>query len=848
MPDEKNSKKEMEKSDTNLGDDSNEKKAEGKGLDEFDENAMRIGRGQGSVLMVSEDLPVLALRNTVLFPGSIVPLGIGRPKTLKLVEDAIKNEYLIAVIAQRDAEIDDPAPEHLYSLGCVARIVKHVRSGVDNMSVVVQGLTRIKVLEYTQSLPYLKAKVTGVEEDNPNPLETEALTVSLKKTAKEVLQLIPELPPSASELLDRVEDPGVLSDLIASNIDGPADEKQGILESLHLPTRMHKVLELLSRQLEILKLSDKISNQVKGEMSRTQREYYLRQQLKAIKDELGESDDSDDDLAELEARVDEKELPEEAEKAVRKELRRLRNMNPSQAEYTVARTYVEWLCDLPWHEKSEDRIDLDEVQKILDDDHYGLEKVKKRIVEYLAVRKLKEDMRGPILCFVGPPGVGKTSLGQSIARSMGREFIRASMGGVRDEAEIRGHRRTYVGALPGRIIQGMKKAGKINPVFVLDEIDKLAHDFRGDPAAALLEVLDPEQNFGFADHYLNTPYDLSNTFFIATANLLEPIPPALKDRMEVLELPGYTLDEKMHIARRHLIPKQLDGHGLTEGHIEFLDEAIEKVISSYTREAGVRNLERELASVCRWVAVRVASGNKEKQTIKLDMLSDILGPEKHFNEMADRTEIPGVATGLAWTAAGGDILFIEATRMRGKGKLSLTGQLGDVMKESAQAALSYVRSQASHLGISEDLFENVDIHLHIPAGAIPKDGPSAGVTMLTSLVSLLTNICVRADVAMTGELTLRGSVLPVGGIKEKVLAAKRAGVNRIILPERNRKDLVEIPKENIEDIDFVFAQRMEDVLAAALRDMPKPLNAKIANGVGGNKASSDESVTREASP
>ncbi len=780
--------------------------------------------GEGdSMIVIPDELPVLTLRNTVLFPGSIVPLGIGRPKTVRLVEESIKENGLVAVVAQRDPDVDDPVPADLYGMGCAARLVKLVKASKDNFSVVVQGLSRVRLNEYTQSLPYLRARISAVEDMTTNQVEVEALTMSLKKTAREVLRLIPELPPSAAELLERVDDAGVLADLIASNVEATVDEKQGVLETVELVSRMRRVLELLSRQLEVLKLSNKISSQVKGEMSKTQREYYLRQQLKAIKDELGEGDDSDDDLAELEARVNDAGLPEEAEKAARKELRRLRNMSPSQAEYTVARTYVEWLCDLPWAKSSVDKIDLKEVREILDADHYGLEKVKKRIIEYLAVRKLKSDMKGPILCFVGPPGVGKTSLGQSIAKSMGRKFIRVAMGGVRDEAEIRGHRRTYVGALPGRIIQGMKKSATNNPVFVLDEVDKLAHDFRGDPAAALLEVLDPEQNHTFADHYIDVAFDLSKCFFIATANQLEPIPPALKDRLEVLEIPGYTQEEKLEIAIRHLVPKALEDHGLNGDRADIPKDTLSELIASYTREAGVRNLKREIASVCRAVAVDFADGKTEKRLVTKEDLEAILGPPKFINEMAERTELTGVATGLAWTAVGGDILFIEATRFSGKGGMTLTGQLGDVMKESGQAAMSFVRSQAARLGISEETLKNFDLHVHVPAGGIPKDGPSAGVTMLTALVSLLTGIKVRSDVAMTGEITLRGNVLPVGGIKEKVLAAKRAGVKRIIMPERNKKDLVEIPKQNLEGIEFIFAHRMDEVLENALEQNPMAL-------------------------
>ena len=804
---------------------------------------IKPGETEG-MIVIPEELPVLTLRNTVLFPGSIVPLGIGRPKTVRLVEESIKDNGLVAVVAQRDPDVDDPVPADLYPLGCAARLVKLVKASKDNFSVVVQGLSRVRITEYTHSVPYLKARITSVDEPPSNQVEVEALTMSLRKTAREVLRMIPELPPSAAELLERVDDAGVLADLIASNVEASVEEKQSVLETVDLVARMRRVLELMSRQLEVLKLSNKISSQVKGEMSKTQREYYLRQQLKAIRDELGEGEDGDDDMAELEQRVNEAQLPEEADKAARKELKRLRNMSPSQAEYTVARTYVEWLTDLPWSRSTIDRIDLKEVRETLDADHYGLEKPKKRIVEYLAVRKLKSDMKGPILCFVGPPGTGKTSLAMSIAKAMGRKYVRVAMGGVRDEAEIRGHRRTYVGALPGRIIQSMKKAGANNPVFVLDEVDKLAHDFRGDPAAALLEVLDPEQNHTFADHYIDVPFDLSKSFFIATANVLDTVPAALKDRMECLELPGYTHEEKLEIAKRHLVPKALADHGLDKDRLEIQDNVINGLISSYTREAGVRNLKREIDSVCRSVAVVFAEGNTDKRTIKPEELETILGPERFINELAERTEVTGVATGLAWTSVGGDILFIEATKMPGKGGMMLTGQLGDVMKESAQAALSYIRAQAASLGIEDSVFKQFDLHLHIPAGGIPKDGPSAGVTMCTALVSLLTGINVRADVAMTGEITLRGKVLPVGGIKEKVLAARRAGVKRIIMPDRNKKDLVEIPEQNRTGIEFIFANKVEDVLKHALVKAPTPLDpkAKAADKKKGDKDEPDEAT------
>ncbi len=763
------------------------------------------------------NLPILPLRQLIIYPGAIVPLSIGRPKTIKLAEEAVAEGQEIVIVTQKDASAEDPAPGGLYEVGCLSRIVKHVFGEQNEMSLVVQGIMRVAISRFTQEDPYYKADVKPLSDSGEDDQTIEALMLSLKQSACKLLEFLPDLPESAAGLIEHVNSPSVLADLIAGNIDGPVEEKQAILACLDLKTRLQKVLELVEQQLSILELSHKITSQVQGEMSKTQREFYLRQQLKAIKEELGDSDDADDDVADLDERFNSKELTEEAKKVITKELRRLHRMNPMQSEYVVARNYVEWLLDLPWVEESDDRLELSEVRSILDEDHYGLEKVKKRILEFLAVRKIKKDPKGPILCFVGPPGVGKTSLGRSIARAMGREFVRASMGGVRDEAEIRGHRRTYVGAMPGRIIQGMKRAGKLNPLFVLDEVDKLAHDVRGDPASALLEVLDPEQNGTFSDHYLNIPYDLSKVFFLTTANQLETIPPALRDRMEILELPGYTLDEKIHIARQHLLPKQLEAHGLSDKLLSVDDAVLADLITSYTKEAGVRNLEREIAALCRSVAVKVAGGDESLHTITSPMLADILGPERYFNEIADRTEIPGVATGMAWTPAGGDILFIEATSMKGKGELMLTGQLGDVMKESAQAALSYVRSQAAKLGIDDTNFKELDIHLHVPAGAVPKDGPSAGITIFTALVSLLTNTCVRADVAMTGEITLRGNVLPVGGIKEKVLAARRAGVKRIVLPERNRKDLVEVPEECKADLEFIHVSRIDEVLDAVLR-------------------------------
>jgi ATP-dependent Lon protease len=647
--------------------------------------------------------------------------------------------------------------------------------------------------------------------------------MSLRDVAKQVIQLMPELPREAGSLIDSIQAPGALADLVAANLDAPVEEKAQLIETLEVKERIRKVLRLLTRQLEILKMRERINSQIKEEMGKNQREYVLRQQLKAIKEELGEDDGDQGDLDGLEERIAKATLPSEADSVAKKQLKRLRSMQVGSAEYTVVRTYLDWILDLPWTQSTEDNMDIAEVRRVLDEDHYGLDKVKKRIVEYLAVRKLKKDKKGPILCLIGPPGVGKTSLGKSIARALGRKFVRISLGGVHDEAAIRGHRRTYVGALPGQIIQGMKKASTINPVFMMDEVDKIGHDFRGDPSAALLEVLDPEQNNTFADHYLEIPYDLSNVMFVATANIADPIPPPLRDRMEILEIPGYTRREKLAIARQHLIPKQLEEHGLKSEQLQITDEAVEEIIEHYTREAGVRSLERTIASVIRGVAVKVAEGETSARSIQTEeQLREFLGPIKYTSEVAERTEETGVATGLAWTSVGGEILFIEATRMFGTGKLQLTGQLGDVMKESAHAALSYVRTNAEKYGIPKDFLEKSDVHIHIPAGAMPKDGPSAGITMFTALVSLLTGSRVRHDVAMTGEISLRGRVLPIGGIKEKTLAAHRAGIKRVILPERNKADLEEVPKEVRDELEFVNVHKLDEVLEAALERMPEP--------------------------
>ena len=773
---------------------------------------------------IPDVLPILPLRNSVLFPGSIIPIDVGRRKSVRLVEDAIAKERpVIGILTQRDARTEDPASSDLYTVGCAARILKVIKLAKDNFSVILQGVSRFDVTGFDGNEPFLSAKVRAVPDPTTSDVELDALVMNLKDIAKRVVKLMDAVPKEAGALVDSVTEPGHLADLITSNLELEVAEKQDILETFDIKTRTRKVLQFLSRQLEVLKVRERINTQVQEEMGRNQREYVLRQQLKAIKEELGELDDGGGDLDEFGEKIAKAKMPEEAEKTAKKQFERLKGMQPSSAEYTVTRTYLEWLVELPWSISTEDHIELAEVRRCLDEDHYDLDKVKKRIVEYMAVRKLKDDKKGPILCLVGPPGVGKTSLGRSVARAIGRKFVRISLGGVRDEAEIRGHRRTYVGSLPGRIIQGIKKAGTNNPVFVLDEIDKLGHDFRGDPASALLEVLDPEQNSSFSDHYLEVTFDLSKVMFIATANQLDPIPWALRDRLEIIELPGYTRQEKKMIARSFLVPKQLEEHGLGHDKCEITDEAVFEIIDSYTREAGVRNLEREIGSTCRAVAVKVAEGNaKEHEVIAVDEVREYLGPMKYVSEVADRTSEPGVATGLAWTAGGGVSLFIEAPKMPGKGKLTLTGQLGDVMKESVTAALSVVRSRATALGLDAGNFlENVDLHVHVPAGSVPKDGPSAGVTMYTALVSLLTGHPVRPDVAMTGEITLRGNVLQIGGLKEKLLAAHRAGIKRVIIPDRNVKDLIDVPDEVKKEMEIHSVKRMDEVLVLALTDPPQ---------------------------
>ncbi len=779
----------------------------------------------GDDIEFGEELPILPIRNAVLFPGAVAPFDVGREKSVALVEDVDNLPApVIAIFAQRDPSTDDPGFEDMYPVGCAARVLKALKHSSGNYSLILQGMSRIRLEKVIQDKPYLKAQIEKIEEPETEDVEAEALALSLRDVAKQLIQLMPELPREAGSLIDSIQAPGALADLVAANLDAPVEDKAHLIETLDVKERIRRVLRLLTRQLEILKMRERINSQIKEEMGKNQREYVLRQQLKAIKEELGDDEGDQGDLDGLEESLAKAELPTEAEEVARKQLKRLRSMQVGSAEYTVVRTYLDWILDVPWHQSTLDNLDIASVRETLDEDHYGLQKVKKRILEYLAVRKLKKDKKGPILCFIGPPGVGKTSLGRSIAGALGRKFHRISLGGVHDEAAIRGHRRTYVGALPGQIIQGMKKASTVNPIFMLDEVDKLGHDFRGDPASALLEVLDPEQNHTFADHYLEIPYDLSHVMFICTANIPDPIPPPLRDRMEILSLPGYTRREKLAIARRHLLPKQLEEHGLTEELLEIRDTALEEIIDHYTREAGVRELERQIAAVVRGMAVKVAEGETDHRVVdNEDDVQEFLGAPKYISEVAERTSETGVATGLAWTRVGGEILFIEATRMYGSGKMQLTGQLGDVMKESAHAALSFVRSNAARFGIEKDFLDKSDLHIHIPAGAMPKDGPSAGVTMFTALVSLLVGIKVRHDVAMTGEITLRGRVLPVGGVKEKVLAAHRAGIKRLVLPERCRVDLEEVPKEILEELDFLFVSRMTEVLEHTLESMPEPL-------------------------
>jgi len=769
----------------------------------------------GSINLPSSlEVPVLAIRNTVIFPVLAFPINVGRPKSVKAVEEALQgSEKLLGIFAQKEAKVENPSTEELYQTGTIVKILKTVKVPGNKLNVIIQGIARVRVEEWTETGEVLRARVETLQSEEAKSAEIEALTQTLRDLAQKIIDLSPQIPAEASFLVRSIDEPGVLADIVASNLNIPPDEKQELLETFDVHERIEKVIALLNKEIQVLDLSNKIQTEVKGEMDKAQREYFLREQLKAIQKELGEVDERQEEFEELKRNIKRAKMPKDVEKVAFKELKRMSRMSPGAAEYTVSRTYLDWLTELPWSVTTKDRLDIKEAEQILEEDHYGLEKVKQRILEFLAVRKLKQDMKGPILCLVGPPGVGKTSLAKSVSRALDRKLVRVSLGGVRDEAEIRGHRRTYIGSMPGKVIKGLKRAGSNNPVFVLDEIDKLGADYRGDPSSALLEVLDPEQNDTFQDHYLDVTFDLSKVLFIATANVPDTIPGPLRDRMEIIRIPGYTHAEKVQIAKRYLIPENLEEHGLGDEQIGFGDDALDKLIESYTREAGVRNLKREIAAICRHVAKEIAVGEQtEKVDVDAKMVEDVRGPIHFFKEVAERTSVPGVATGLAWTATGGDILFIEATKMKGKGNLTLTGSLGDVMKESVSVARSFVKSMAAEFGIDEDEFERMDLHVHVPSGAIPKDGPSAGVTMITAMTSLLTGLTVDPTVAMTGEITLRGAVLPVGGVKEKVLAAHRAGIKKILLPKKNEKDLIEVPDEVKNDLEFVFCDRMEGVL------------------------------------
>jgi len=769
-------------------------------------------------LKIPDTLPLLPVRDIVVFPYMILPLFIGREMSIKAVDDALAKDRLILLVAQKDISDEDPKPEGIHKVGTVAMIMRMLKLPDGRVKILVQGLTKAVIDEYVQLTPTYLVKLTKMKEP-PIPeisLETEALMRAVKEQVGKIISMGKVLSPDVILILDSINDPGRLADLVASNLGLKIEESQQILEIVDPLERLNKINEFLNREVQLLTMQVKIQSQAREEMTKTQREYYLREQLRAIQSELGEIDEKAEEITDLKEKIKAAKMPEEVEKESNKQLKRLEQMHPDAAESGVIRTYIEWLAELPWSVATQDNLDLKAAQNVLDEDHYDLEKVKERIVEYLGVRKLKEKMKGPILCFVGPPGVGKTSLGKSIARALGRKFIRISLGGMRDEAEIRGHRRTYVGALPGRIIQGIKQAGTNNPIFMLDEIDKVGTDWRGDPSSALLEVLDPEQNNTFSDHYLNLPFDLSNVMFITTANVLDPIPAALRDRMEVISLSGYTEEEKVKIAKKYLISRQVEENGLKAENIDITDEGLRMIISQYTREAGLRNLEREIAGVCRKVARKIAEGQKTVTKVTAANIHRFLGVPKILPEAEQEKSEVGVATGLAWTEAGGEILYIETSILKGKGNLILTGHLGDVMKESAQAALSYARSKAGEFNIPEDFYEKNDIHIHVPAGAIPKDGPSAGVTMATSLISALTKIPVSKDVAMTGEITLIGRVLPIGGLKEKALAALMAGIKTIIIPSRNKKDLEDIPKELRKKINFIFADHIDDVLKVAL--------------------------------
>lgn len=789
----------------------------------------------GSERKMPETVPVLPVRDMVVYPFMILPLYVGREKSIRAVEEALSRDRLILLVAQKDAEVEDPNSQEIYPIGTVTMIMRVLKMPDGRVKILVQGLARTRILEFLRKEPYFEARIAEILDDEVPTMgvELEALIRTVKEQVSRSASVGKQISPDILVIINNLDHPGRLADLVASHLDLKVEQAVEILEITSPEERLRRINDFLRKEIELLEVQQRIQSQAKEEIDKTQREYYLREQLRAIQKELGETDERQQEIDEFSAKIEKAKMPSQVAAEAKTQLNRLARMHPDAAEASVVRTYLEWLIELPWSKQTRDKIDIERARKILDEDHYNLEKVKERILEYLAVRKLKKNkMKGPILCFVGPPGVGKTSLGRSIARALGRKFVRISLGGVRDEAEIRGHRRTYIGALPGKIIQGIKTAGTNNPVFMMDEVDKVGADFRGDPSAALLEVLDPEQNVAFTDHYLGVAFDLSKVMFITTANMADPILPALKDRMETIEISGYTEEEKLHIARRYLIPRQLKEHGITGGHLQLTDEGVLKIIRGYTREAGLRNLEREIATVCRKVAKEVAAGRTEPFRVTAQNLHRFLKAPRYLPEPEQEQDEVGVATGLAWTQAGGDIMYVEATVMKGKGQLLLTGHLGEVMKESAQAALSYARARAPELGVKEDLFSKVDIHVHVPAGAIPKDGPSAGITMATALVSALTRVPVKRSVAMTGEVTLRGKVLPVGGVKEKVLAARRSGITTVLLPQKNDKDVKELPKTIRRGMHFVFVEHMDQVLATAL---VRPVKEKGQVGIAAAK-------------
>ncbi len=791
----------------------------------------------GEEIEIPKTLPLLPVRDIVVFPYMIIPLFVGRDSSIKSVEESLSRaDRLILLSSQKEMSDEHPSPDGIYTTGTVAMIMRMRKLPDGRIKILTQGLCKANIKEFVQSQPFFEVKIDKISETSEGVLaETEALMRNVREQLERVIALGKVLTPDILMVLDDIIDPGRLADLVASNLGLKVSDAQSILETSDSVERLKKIHEILTKEIEVLSIQAKIRSQAKDEMTKSQKEYFLREQIRAIKNELGDSDTKGEEINELKEKILSCKMPNEAEQEALKQLNRLERMHPDASEASMLRTYIDWLLDTPWSKHTTDNLDLVRAKNILDEEHYNLKKIKERILEYLAVRKLKDKMKGPLLCFAGPPGVGKTSLGRSIARALGREFVRISLGGVKDEAEIRGHRRTYVGALPGRIIQGLKQAGTNNPIFVLDEIDKLGNDFRGDPSAALLEVLDPEQNNSFRDHYLNLSYDLSNVMFIATCNMLDTIPSALKDRMEIIQLSGYTEEEKYFISKKYLIPKQISENGIEESQIEFDDDSIQIIISQYTREAGLRNLERNIAKVCRKTAKLVAEGKLEKTFINPKQVYEFLGPAPYMKEDEQEKDEIGIATGLAWTSVGGEILFVESTAMKGKGGITLTGQLGDVMKESGQAALGLIRSRAKDFDIDEDLFSSTDIHVHFPAGGVPKDGPSAGITMATAIISRLTNIPIRKDIAMTGEITLTGKVLPIGGLKEKALAAMRHGIKNIIIPLKNKKDLEDIPEEYRKNLNFIPVKTIDEVLDAVLTQKISKMNENTPHSPSGKE-------------